>query len=698
MSTYLRQRPAPRHAAPPGWQRRWQRHRAVAPRLASAYVPALDGVRALAVAAVVTFHGGVHWARGGFLGVDAFFVLSGYLITTLLLAERRRTGRIALRAFWGRRARRLLPALCVVIVAVTVCARSMLSSSEVRLLRGDGLAALFYVGNWRMMLRGGDYFAQTAAPSPLQHMWSLGIEEQFYLLWPILLILFLGGRGRVRLRLLLVACVAGALGSTMTLALVYRPDDAGRAYYGTDTRAASLLIGAALAVLLELRRPAPRPAPRPVRKRRPLLGCLALAGATGTGWAWTHLDGADTHLYHGGLLLSALAVAAVLAHVALAPGGLSARLLSLPPLPALGRISYGVYLWHWPIFLAANAYRTGLHGFPLFAVRCTATICAATLSYVLVERPIRSATLLRYPRIARPVTASAVACCLVLLLAVTAVPGLPPGDPAAGDPAAGPTARALSLALSGRTAPDDQPSGGSGPAAAWLPHHRQQDRPTVVDVFGDSMAWAMAAYLPPTPGIEVHNRAIVGCGVTRTVPFRYFGQTYRTVSATCQDWPGHYQRAIQADNPDVVLLLVGRWETMDRVLDGRWQHVGEPAFDAELRSALALAISIAGSQGAHVVLATEPYNRRGEQPDGSIYPEDQPRRVDDWNRLLRDVASRLPRTSIVDLHTRVCPAGRFTMSAGGVRVREDGVHFTRDGVERWIAPWLLPQLTAAVPP
>ena len=254
------------------------------------YVPALDGMRGLAVMAVLAFHGGMAWARGGFLGVDAFFVLSGYLITSLLLAEWEQTGRIALGRFWGRRARRLLPALLLMVAVVTLGARTLLPPEEVRLLRGDGLAALFYVANWRMILRGGDYFAQTASPSPLEHTWSLGIEEQFYLVWPLLMAGLLAGTlavaaRRAALAHAIVLCAIGAAASTVLLATLYRSDDPGRAYYGTDTRGASLLVGAGLAVLLARRWPdgdGRRPAAGPIAVGPDRAWCVRGPGGAGS--------------------------------------------------------------------------------------------------------------------------------------------------------------------------------------------------------------------------------------------------------------------------------------------------------------------------------------------------------------------------------------------------------------------------------
>ncbi|HKS99905.1 MAG TPA: acyltransferase, partial [Rugosimonospora sp.] len=343
------------------------------------YQPALDGVRALAVTAVVLFHAGVTQLPGGFLGVDAFFVLSGFLITSLLLAEQLRDGRIRLAGFWARRARRLLPALLLVLICVVIAGRYLLPPDEVGLLRGDALAALGYVANWRMIYRGSDYFTQTAAPSPLQHTWSLGIEEQFYVVWPLIVVGVLALARQRRLPLLAVA-LGGAAASAVTAVLWYRPDDVNRAYFGTDSRAQALLIGCALAILCA--RPGTSTQPR-----HRVLGALALAGAGGTAWFWTHASGTAGWLYHGGLTAVALAVAAVLAHAVRSPRGPTARVLALPPLVWLGRISYGVYLWHWPLFQFVDRERTGLAGVPLLGLRVALTLGVATASYHLVERP-----------------------------------------------------------------------------------------------------------------------------------------------------------------------------------------------------------------------------------------------------------------------------------------------------------------------
>ncbi len=251
----------------------------------------LDGLRGVAVLAVLLFHGGVSWAPGGFLGVEVFFVLSGYLITSLLVAEWQRSSTIALGSFWARRARRLLPALFCLVATIGVYYLVAGPAQAVPGLKGDGISALTYFSNWHQIVAGADYFAATGPVSPLEHTWSLAIEEQFYLVWPVLVISVLrlacrrGSRrgeddearearaGNWPLRLLLAVCLAGAIASALDMALLF---DGGRnlnrIYYGTDTRASGLLIGAALAIVLALRR---RPAEGDTRDRR-LTGSAAL--------------------------------------------------------------------------------------------------------------------------------------------------------------------------------------------------------------------------------------------------------------------------------------------------------------------------------------------------------------------------------------------------------------------------------------
>jgi peptidoglycan/LPS O-acetylase OafA/YrhL len=369
-----------------------------------AHRPALDGVRAFAVAAVLVYHGGVAAVPGGFIGVDAFFVLSGFLITSLLLVEVAGTGRIRLAAFWGRRARRLLPALLVMLAVVVPVSRVLLAPGDLPPVRGDALAALLYVANWRMIFRGSDYFAQTATPTPLQHTWSLGIEEQFYLIWPLVVLAVLigvaglrrgGARRRSELRrwVLFGICLAGGVASTVLCWLLHAPTDSSRAYYGTDTRAVALLTGCALAVLLEHRMPAVTAG----RHRRdggrriehPLLGTATVLAVLGLCWAASHATGSTDWQYHAGFAAIAVAVAVVIAHAALSPGSPTAWVLSRPPMVTLGRISYGVYLWHWPVFVFCSAGRLGFAGIGLFAVRCAITLAVSIASYVLVEQPIR---------------------------------------------------------------------------------------------------------------------------------------------------------------------------------------------------------------------------------------------------------------------------------------------------------------------
>ncbi|HKD97404.1 MAG TPA: acyltransferase family protein [Micromonosporaceae bacterium] len=650
------------------------------PATAFGYNAALDGVRAFAVAAVLLFHAGVPGLGGGFLGVDAFFVLSGFLITSLLLAEHAKHGAIKLAAFWARRARRLLPALLLVLVAVAIAGHYLLISDDLSLLRTDELAALFYIANWRMIYRGTGYFAATATPSPLQHTWSLGIEEQFYLIWPLLIAGLLGWLAIRRGRWVLLAfCVAGAAASELLAAALYRPDDVDRAYFGTDTRAQALLIGAALAAIL-----APRPEAGASRHRGEgrhlVLGGLSLVGVGVTAWLWHDAEGTVGWMYRGGFTVAALAVALVIAHAVVSPRSPTAWVLALPPLVWLGRISYGVYLWHWPLFEFVDADRTGLQGYGLLAVRLAGTLAIAALSFYLVESPIRHGALTRLLPKHAPVgvTMTAVGATAVAIVLVAAPTPTP-------DAVAAP-------AVVTQVTPPPHPSRSSGVTVPMDRPGRKPGKEPRVTFFGDSVSWVIGKYLPDHPGLWVSDRAIQGCGIATLPDILELG-TPHTNYPGCTTWYDRWQRGVNTDDPDVAVIELNRWELMDRKLDGTYQHVGDPAYDAYLLAQLDRAVTIVGSHGAAVVLLTAAYTHRAEKPDGSLYDEDLPARVDAWNQLVREEQAKHPKqVTILDLNKVVCPDGKFTWSLDGFRIRSDGLHYTPAGVQRIIAPWLLPKL------
>ena len=326
----------------------------------------------------MAFHTGAGWAVGGFLGVDVFFVLSGFLITVLLVAEWQRRGRVSLRRFYARRALRLLPAVVVVCTLLLILGPVGTGAAARNALWKGVAGTLFYFANWQQAFGLLPLFQLT------DHTWSLAIEEQFYLVWPpvLLLTLWLAGRRRARdpLRVVMVVAIALAAASALLkMALWSGVGSEARLYYGTDTRADSLLIGCAIGIayatgrLTALRRPLALLAPVA------LLGILVTFG---------YVERADAALYLGGLTAFALVVGVLIAGVALEPAGPLGRVLSLPPLVALGRISYGVYLWHWPIFRYLHEAELGLGWWETQLVRIAVTLAAATLSYFVVERPM----------------------------------------------------------------------------------------------------------------------------------------------------------------------------------------------------------------------------------------------------------------------------------------------------------------------
>jgi peptidoglycan/LPS O-acetylase OafA/YrhL len=412
------------------------------------HLTGLDGLRAIAVLAVLGYHAGFGMTQGGFLGVEVFFVISGYLITALLLGEHRDTGRIDAVKFWLRRARRLLPALFLLLVS-TLAVAVVVVPDEIARLRPDALAAFAYVTNWHLIAGDQSYFETIGRPSLFIHLWSLAIEEQFYLLWPLILsVLLLAGR-----RAGLALTVAGAIGSAVWMAVLFQPDaDPSRLYYGTDTRLTGLLLGAALAfvwvpVVSVAGGGSAAPIPRCWTSRRVgrLVDILGIAGLAGLAWVFVAADAFEPFLYRGGLALVAVATVAAIA-AAVHPRSRLGPLLDLGPMRWVGTRSYGIYLWHWPIFsLTRPGIDLALDPVPSLLLRFGLTALIAELSFRFVEAPIRSGAIERAwrslrrsePAIERsrrrwsaPIRAGAVAVLLSVVVASVALatpPALPDG-------------------------------------------------------------------------------------------------------------------------------------------------------------------------------------------------------------------------------------------------------------------------------
>ncbi len=620
------------------------------------YRPGLDGVRAVAVMAVLLYHGQVGWARGGFLGVDVFFVLSGYLITGLLLAEWQRWGSIDLRGFWLRRARRLLPALFMLLVGVSAGAAVWASPAQQAALRGDALATFGYVANWRFVLADRSYFAQYDEPSPLRHMWSLGIEEQFYLLYPLLLIglLALG----LRRRGLAVVLGLGALGSAALAAALYTPGaDPSRVYYGTDTRLQALLIGAIAAVLVTeaTGRPgryvelAGRDVPLPGRSS---VGLFALAGLAAVLVAARDTAG---WLYQGGFLLVAL-LAVVVVVTAADDRSTTARLLSWEPLRQVGLVSYGLYLWHWPVYVALTPDRVGATGPALLVLRLAGTGVLAAGSYVLVERPIREGRL----STRRPGRLS-------VLVAATMV--------------------AVVAVVFGGTAGAGPPAGAPVAAAA-----AQQRQPGDVAVYllGDSVPYSLrAGFRPETvPGLFVAGSTQLGCGLI-PVPIAVDGQP-KALDERCRPWDAAWPADVAAVRPDVAMLFAGIGEQFDHLVNGKVVTFGTPAYEQHLVSVLDSDTRRLGAGTRPVALVTVGCHQvpdSGLSPDPAIINDET--RVRWLNGVLGRYAAR-HRIALLDLYDFLCADG-YSATRDGVTLRSDGLHFSEAGaavVWKWLGPEL----------
>jgi peptidoglycan/LPS O-acetylase OafA/YrhL len=636
------------------------------------YIPALDGIRGVAIIVIMGYHGGVFLTSGGFYSLDTFFALSGFLITSLLISEWQRATTIRLGRFWARRARRLLPGLLVMLLGVALFAAFIVSAGTYPTLRGDAFSALFYFANWHFIANGSNYFNQTALTSPLTHTWSLAVEEQFYLVWPLVVLgVFKLWKSKWAL---LVVCVVGALASAVEMGVLYSPGEVNRLYYGTDTRAQSLLVGAALAVGLSLwadsrHRAGAIPA-QSDRARRRLGGdpawavqtargraaalAVGLAGVAASAVLWTLVSFNDAFAYRGGFLLAALATTAVLFSVVCSQRSVLAKSLSVAPLRYVGRISYGMYLWHFPLFIYLDHARTGLTGYPLFAVRVAVTLVVATGSFYVIERPIRQGTFLTGWR-TWAITPVAVLGTAAALVAATSIPAV-----AAKAPVSSPPAAALA----------------TGPPVRAL-------------VVGDSTALTLDIGLNEFArvdyDVEPFNAGILGCGVTDGAEYQEKGVD-APMAVQCRgaparvQWPTLWKADIAKDHPNVVMILAGRWEVSNRTYDGHWTNIENPTYAAYVKRQLRYAVGVAGSSGASVVLMTAPCYDTGEQPDGQPWPEDSRTRLGIYNGIVRQVVASTPGVTLLNFNAMACPGGQYEEYMDGQQVRlADGIHFTFTG-------------------
>jgi peptidoglycan/LPS O-acetylase OafA/YrhL len=644
------------------------------------YRPALDGLRAIAAGSVLLYHGGVSWSSGGFLGVDVFFVLSGFLITALLLTEWERTGGIAILSFYGRRVRRLIPALLLVIAAVALYTVVLAPTSQVRQLRGDLFSTFGYFTNWRLVFSHRGYFDAFAAPSPLKHTWSLAVEEQWYLIWPIVVVglLTLTRRANRDLRPALAVVATACVASTIWTAVLYTPGtDPSRVYYGTDTRAQELLTGAVLAFICVI---AGRYSLRP-----PWRGIAGITGIIALAWTFALfaiVDDRTTWLYQGGLLLFSFAVALVIL-AAIQPRGVITSVLSLGPLRWLGIISYGLYLWHWPIYVAVTSTRTGLDGTPLLLLRLALTVVVATASYYLVERPIRHRTF-TLRSLAITIPAVVVATVAVILVTTTATP-----------PASAPSAAASQVA---------RPDAGTGDPFHYDPS--KNPPPTTVAnetadklvITGDSVSLTLSSGFEQrtgTPPTLLWDQSVVGCSLFPGD--RTFNGDETDGGTQCAPWRADRDRWLREFRPDVVTVFSGVWELYDKVVDGQDLPFGSKAFDTWFSAHLDHLIDQLHSTGAHVALLTVPCNQGPDPVSGPAHPENDDSRVDHLNQLYRQAAQRhADTTTLIDLHGYLCPNGNYLSTLHGTDLRIDGIHLTPEGAAL-VRKWLIPQLDALSP-
>jgi peptidoglycan/LPS O-acetylase OafA/YrhL len=630
--------------------------------------PPLDGLRGLALIAIFFFHAGFSFAPGAFLSVSTFFTLSGFLITVLLIGEHRRAGRIDLREFWLRRFRRLLPAALAVILAVLVVSWFLADGSQLQKLPADAFACLAYLANWHFIAAGDSYAALFVSKSPFQHFWSLAIEEQFYFVYPLAFVAILRvGRGKLR-------SVAFGLGALIAVSLsesIYGWHHAwgvDRLYFGSDVRAAELLIGG-LAGVWWVHEQQKGGDSRLLR----WTGRFGLPAFVAMLMLWRFAERTDGVWYEGGLVAYSLLTALVVL-AAVRPDGVVRALLSFRPLIALGTISYGAYLIHWPVFVFVDHARTDLGVWPLFLLRVAVTIVLAVFSFHAIEQPVR------LKRIATPklrvVTPIAFVVVAAIAFAIAQNAPVPATDLN--------VARALyeqqqtKMRASPVTLADNGPPG--------------------VAIYGDSTALVLNLGFGAYPNVirAQAGFADLGCGLLE-IPRRVDG-VEQAYPSHCRNWSERWGVAAAEAakrGVDTSVIVLGPWEVADGQLPGttKWVSIGNPQYDAAETAALRDGVDVLLGHSRRVLILYSPYIQRGRIdgiPPESTSVQSSHARMDGWNTIARNVAASRPNVRVVyygqyfDDHPR-----------SDDRLRPDGIHLTwKTAIE--VSGWLDPELARTI--
>ena len=600
------------------------------------YEPSLDGIRAFSVIAVMLYHANIAWLPGGFLGVEVFFVVSGFLITSLLIEERESTQRIDLKQFWIRRARRLLPALFVMLCATAVCVAFYATDSAPD-FRRDVLPSLGYFSNWwQIFAVDTPYFAASSLPV-LRHLWSLAVEEQWYLVWP-LLFTFIFGAKWMRPKISGALLIVGSGAIMAATAFRFVQDDETRTnflYLSTLTRSSGLLLGAAVAMLWRPWRKTPT---RFVLARSLVADALAIASIVVIGVLMATVHVADARLYRGGLAATTIASAVVVAVVMRPNGVFVQKLFSQELFVEIGRRSYGLYLWHWPIFVVAHARDSGNR----LAVAIAVTVIINEFVYQYVEIPTRQGALGNWwhnrPQLSAmhrrlPVFVAAV---VVASLGVTGVKVV------------GIEARDLAIDTSPAnvifSVPTTVAPASSLPAASTTTTTIAK-LPRKLLIVGDSQAHSLAVNKPS--GMEktfvVADGSIDGCGIyDRGVGVGGTNGNFRRNFANCVGFEKSWAKSATKARADVVLVVIGAWEVLDLKINSFTFVVNTLPADTMFRTQMKRGIDALRATGATVALLEVACMRPVDSKGGPVPA--LPQRGDDMrtrhlNELMREIAA-----------------------------------------------------------